>query len=648
MLVDLFPKGIHVYDLETMKNCFLYLGVDLHHRTRYLFEISDRKNETNKLLAYLSFLRKQQTTMMGFNNITFDYPILHDFITYGYQNYIQFADRANEMGSHFIKTNSKEQIIYNPYIPQLDLLKLNHFDNNAKMTSLKKLQFAMRRQTVESLPYSPHEPLMSEQMDKLIEYGWNDIDSTHEFGEICAPLIEMRLDLKKEGILTGDVVNFSDVKIGKSILVNRLGKNKCYGPNGPRQTYRSKVEFENIIFPIQFQHDKCNRALDYYNNFIYHLDKNKPKYVFDFKGVELTMGLGGLHGSVKEKIYKSDKDNVIKDVDVKSMYPSIAIVNRLYPKHLGEEFVDIYDSVKIERERFKKGTHKNAALKLAGNAIFGQSNDKFSPFYDPQYTFTTTINGQLQLLKLIEELSDISQIIQANTDGVTLYMPRYQEKRFQKIKKNWELWSDLTLEEAEFDTMVIRDVNNYLVLNENDTKAKGAYWYPKTIKDYEGMWHKKLSNIVIPQAVEAHFRYGGDIEDIISLNFDPFDYMSVYSARGKDEIYIGEERMSKVTRHYTSTSGGPMYKIFYPKGELGAFKRKAKISDDLYETVLGEVGKDWDARIHTKNHSKYEMGNTAIWKDYLEKCCNDIRDFNWNDVDFNFYVKEANQLCFKS
>jgi hypothetical protein len=55
------------------------------------------------------------------------------------------------------------------------------------------------------------------------------------------------------------------------------------------------------------------------------------------------------------------------DWDVESYYPSLAIVNGLYPEHLGEEFVRVYSDMKNDRTSFKKGTPENAMLKLALN-----------------------------------------------------------------------------------------------------------------------------------------------------------------------------------------------------------------------------------------------------------------------------------------
>lgn len=156
-----------------------------------------------------------------------------------------------------------------------------------------------------------------------------------------------------------------------------------------------------------------------------------------------------------------------------SYYPNLAIQNRFYPEHLGEEFCDIYYQVYITRAQAKTKAKKekdlvaiaiNAGLKLGLNGTYGKSNDIYSFFYDPLYTLKTTINGQLLLCMLAEELSDISEIIQVNTDGVTIKIRKELEDNVYKICKDWEKLTNLELEYAYYDKMVIRDVE-YLRLN---------------------------------------------------------------------------------------------------------------------------------------------------------------------------------------
>ena len=106
-------------------------------------------------------------------------------------------------------------------------------------------------------------------------------------------------------------------------------------------------------------------------------------------------GLGGIHGSVESEIVESDGTHVIVDLDVSSFYPNLAISNGFYPAHLGREFCVIYKNLYEQRKTYPKKSAESAMLKLALNGVYGDSNNQFSVFYDPLYTMTITLNGQL-------------------------------------------------------------------------------------------------------------------------------------------------------------------------------------------------------------------------------------------------------------
>ena len=97
-------------------------------------------------------------------------------------------------------------------------------------------------------------------------------------------------------------------------------------------------------------------------------------------GFRFDFGTGGIHGSLENKIARSTKKYKLIDADVSSMYPNIAISNRVYPEHLTEKFCDIYEDVYNQRKSFAKGTAENAMLKLALNSVYGDSNNKYSVF----------------------------------------------------------------------------------------------------------------------------------------------------------------------------------------------------------------------------------------------------------------------------
>ena len=175
-------------------------------------------------------------------------------------------------------------------------------------------------------------------------------------------------------------------------------------------------------------------------------------------------GVGGIHGSISNKIARSNKKYILVDADVSSYYPNMAISNNVYPEHLGTKFCSIYEDMYKQRKSYDKKSAENAMLKLALNGVYGDSNNQYSPFYDPQYTMSITINGQLLLCMLSEALMQSSELsmIQINTDGATVRYPRRLKDWVHSVCQWWEQLTGLQLECAEYKRMWIRDCNNYI------------------------------------------------------------------------------------------------------------------------------------------------------------------------------------------
>lgn len=292
-----------------------------------------------------------------------------------------------------------------------------------------------------------------------------------------------------------------------------------------------------------------------------------------------------------------------------SMYPNLSISNNVYPEHLTEKFCEVYQNLYESRKSYAKGTTENAMLKLALNGTYGKSNDKYSVFYDPKFTMSITINGQLSLCLLAEKLHDIEglKVIQVNTDGITVAVPRDSVEHYKEICDAWQKQVKLELEFAEYSKMFIRDVNNYLCLYTNGkTKRKGAY-------QYEDLgYHQNQGGLVIPMAAEAYMLHGTSVEEFIKNHKEIFDFMLRVKVPRSSSLVLRYEDSKEVPqqnicRYYPSKSGGKLIKIMPPL----------------------EVGQpDRELGIDTQ---------------YTVKTCNNMKDFD-GDLDFDYYVKEARKL----
>lgn len=463
--------GDYVYDIECFPN-FFCIGITRNHQ-RWYFEISFRRNDIEMFCLFLEVLRRLKCRMVGFNNLGYDYPVIH-FIYNNASACISYRDiyyKSKSIIDAEFHAKFAHMVWENEWVvPQIDLFKVHHFDNANKYTSLKHLEICMQMDTVEESPIPFDTELTSDEADEIISYMWHDIDATDMFADRSADHIKLREELSQT--FDKNMINMSDVKIGETILVHELEARgiECFtwvdGKRVKKKTNRDYVDLAQVISPyVNFERVEFQNIKAYFASKVITETKGVFKgLIATVDGLDYTFGTGGLHASVETAIFKSNETHQIVDVDVASFYPNLGIKNKLFPAHLGPEFCVAYEGVYNTRGTYKKGTPRNEAYKLALNGAYGNSNNEYSSFFDPQYTMSITINGQLLLCMLVEQLIKVPglRMIQANTDGVTYYCPREYLDHTRAVCRWWEQLTQLTLEENLYSRMFIKDVNSYI------------------------------------------------------------------------------------------------------------------------------------------------------------------------------------------
>lgn len=272
---------LYPYDIETYPNLFSMVIGNMETRKLKVFEISDRKDDRAEMLDYLRKIVKSGGSMVGFNNVGFDYPVVHLILKNQKCTVTDIYNKAQDIISNFDDKFAHIVREKDVLIPQIDLFKIHHFDNKARMTSLKMLEFNMRMDNIEELPFKPGTTLTSDQIDKLLEYNKHDLKATAMFLEKSMKEINFREGLSKQ--YGKNFMNFNDTKIGKDYFVTELEKNNkgcCYSYNGRQrkinQTKRSSIDLKDCIFPyIKFDRPEFNAILDWI----------KSKTITETKGV---------------------------------------------------------------------------------------------------------------------------------------------------------------------------------------------------------------------------------------------------------------------------------------------------------------------------------------------------------------------------
>lgn len=255
----------YIYDIETYPNCFTIVIGNAETKKSKTFEISFRKDQRKELFKHLSMIRKTNGRMVGFNSIGFDYPVLH----YLSKNKKCTVEDIYNKAMEIIHCEDRfAHIIWEKHwlINQMDLYKIHHFDNMARATSLKMLEFNMRSDNIEDLPFPVGKYLTSDEIDTLIKYNKHDMLQTYLFYKQSKAQIEFREELSIK--YDKNFINHNDTKIGKDYFIMKLeeaNRGCCFDENRkPRQTIRKSIKLKECIFDyVKFDRPEFNAILEW-------------------------------------------------------------------------------------------------------------------------------------------------------------------------------------------------------------------------------------------------------------------------------------------------------------------------------------------------------------------------------------------------
>lgn len=595
-------KSNWVMDIETMQD--LFCAVFIHYKSdeQHTFIVSRFQNDFLSLMKFLKQNKDNGEYHIAFNGLGFD-SIIIQFILDNYKlmlgkDYTVITEMIYEKAQEVIDAAHSQR--FYDFVPkklmikQVDVFKLNHWDNPAKSSSLKWIQYTMDWHNMEEMPIH-HTELVDtiEKQNMIVMYCINDVLSTKQIMELSSSQINLRAALTKEyGI---DLYSASEPRISKELfkhfLSAKTGISK-YELNKLR-TRRDKIIVKNIILDyIKFKTDIFTEILTKFKALV--IDANNTKGAFSFsinyKGVQTDFGLGGVHGA-KGGIYEAKEGMIIMSSDVTSFYPNLAIRNKWAPAHIpNAAFCDQYEWFFEERKKIPKKDPKNYVYKIILNSTYGLSNDENSFLYDPELTMRITINGQLSLMMLYEMLSEGipgSIPIMQNTDGLEMMIPTHMKDRYLEICKEWEVITKLQLEHDQYQKMIIGDVNNYIGVNTYREiepekyfelkNAKPEYLYINKSGKYlyaptkcKGRFeftdlamHKNKSFLVIRKALYEFFVRGVDVKKFIENHNNIFDFCGGVKAKGDWKFYetclingeIHKTPLSKIIRYYISNKG---------------------------------------------------------------------------------------------
>lgn len=612
-------KIVYVYDIEVFQNIFHCSVKNTETNNIYKFEISERKNQLRELVKFFKQVDKYITwgdyyttninipanvIFCGYNNLHYDNPIINYIIEY--EDKLMQYNIPTICSSIFnlsktITTSSEDNIDawkhwkYQIWFDTFDILTMLY--SNKLRVGLKEIQVTMQYPNVQEFVYDWTKPLPLEDFDSMIDYNINDIESTSELLNRCKKDVDLRIAIEDEygvRVLSKDGVN-----IGMKILTQKYLEKTglTWQDIKDLRSPMSVIPLKDVILPfIKYDSPILQRVLDDMKNQIVSPGRKGYENKFVFNNLRYSVGVGGIHSVNSPEIIIPRDDEMLIDIDVASLYPSMLIEYEFYPKHLGKEFLEVYKQIKDERIEAKHNGDKvkNETLKLALNGLSGNLQNEHNFCYSPFAVMQIRINGQLLLLMLAEKLTQIGcRIVQANTDGLFVLLKKDIYSKVNSICREWEQLTKLTLEEDRFKAMYQYAINDYFAITE-DNKVKEKGMFITTVKLGKGLTPK-----IIPKAVISFFKDGISVEDTIKNCTDIRDFlMSEKTGKQWHVEYMNEEQQ-RTNRFYASTNGGYLWKwkdTGHKEGEIITYtepyvgERKYKASARQYQNMLTASG----------------------------------------------------------
>lgn len=612
-------KIVYVYDIEVFQNIFHCSVKNTETNNIYKFEISERKNQLRELVKFFKQVDKYITwgdyyttninipanvIFCGYNNLHYDNPIINYIIEY--EDKLMQYNIPTICSSIFnlsktITTSSEDNIDawkhwkYQIWFDTFDILTMLY--SNKLRVGLKEIQVTMQYPNVQEFVCDWTKPLPLEDFDSMIDYNINDIESTSELLNRCKKDVDLRIAIEDEygvRVLSKDGVN-----IGMKILAQKYLEKTglTWWDIKDLRSPMSVIPLKDVILPfIKYDSPILQRVLEDMKNQIVSPGRKGYENKFVFNNLRYSVGVGGIHSVNSPEIIIPRDDEMLIDIDVASLYPSMLIEYEFYPKHLGKEFLEVYKQIKDERIEAKHNGDKvkNETLKLALNGLSGNLQNEHNFCYSPFAVMQIRINGQLLLLMLAEKLTQIGcRIVQANTDGLFVLLKKDAYSKVNSICREWEQLTKLTLEEDRFKAMYQYAINDYFAITE-DNKVKEKGMFITAVKLGKGLTPK-----IIPKAVISFFKDGIPVEDTIKNCTDIRDFlMSEKTGKQWHVEYMNEEQQ-RTNRFYASTNGGYLWKwkdTGHKEGEIITYtepyvgERKYKASARQYQNMLTASG----------------------------------------------------------
>lgn len=571
-------KEVVVYDIEVFPNVFTCTAKNTETNCIVTYEISERKNDLSSLFRFFNY----NYYFAGYNNHHYDDVIINYILEYYEKMIVMNRYRVNDSIFNLsqVIVQSEDGNIsrfkrwkYAHYFESMDILTMM-FSSKLRV-GLKEMQMTMHYHNVQEYDGDFNSFLSRSEIDKMIEYNVNDVESTAEllnrldnYGkDKDKSQIELRRFIEAEYDI--DAYSMDSVAFGQAILAKKICEEMRIDKKQLKQmsSPMDYIPLKDVILPIiQYENPILQGVLeDMKGQVVYSKERKGYEKKFVLSNVRYSVGVGGIHSLHTPEIFVPGQDEVILHLDVASMYPSFIVQYGWFPRHLGKAGLTVYTQIYHERIDAKHSGQKlkSDALKLTLNSVTGKMQEETSWMYDPFSVFKIRINGQLILLMLVDRLLKHScKIVQVNTDGVMCIAKKTMVDTIMSSVAELEKITKLTFEADRYEAFYQYAGNDYFGVVDGYSQSRD----PKLIERKgsfitETLLGKGLAPVIIPKAVINYFINKVPVEDTIRNCHDIRDFLIGQRVGKKFSVLHGDKPVQRINRFYASTNGAYLFKV---------------------------------------------------------------------------------------
>ena len=328
------------YDIEVYPNLFMATffnleskdtpksvskGLGINHPDVKVFTYSPDLwvDEINELKNFLS---NPNITLVGFNNLFYDTPVL-DYVLSLKPSNEEIFEFSSNLISRLNGEGGYSEFQRNYKWDEIDLMKAYAFD--ALGVSLKQVSINLQWWRVQDLPFEFDRRLSKREIEIVKDYNLNDVLITAELWYASKEMMDLRVELSKEYEI--DFRSASDSRMA-NLMLNKIYAEKTgipYEDFSELRTKRDLVWLRNCIGKnISFRSVKLQSLLNKIMNSVVVKENDFSfKESISFGNCSYEIGVGGLHSVDEAGSFFTDKDFIIQDADVASFYPNIILLN---------------------------------------------------------------------------------------------------------------------------------------------------------------------------------------------------------------------------------------------------------------------------------------------------------------------------------